>query len=366
MTAQEKPAQMTSAHTASAKGKPPASDARAPQIISSNGTASVHLTLAVCDYEHVREITQGLVRADGITLTPLIFPSIEEITFRFTKSLEWDVSELSFGKYISLTSQGDAPMIAIPVFPSRVHRHSAIYVRADRGIKTAKDLEGRAIGIPEWAQTAGIYVRGMLAEDHGVDLAKIEWLQAGVNEPGRAEKVELKLPTGIRYKARPDTSLTAMLASGEVDAIMSARAPEAFAPGGTVVRLFPNYRAEEERFYKKTGIFPIMHLMTMRRAAYEQHPWIAMNLFKMFDEAKRRCLARLRDFTCARIPLPWAAAIADEIVANYGPDPYPYGIEASRPTLEAFCRYAHDQGVTHRRMSIDDLFPREVRAMARV
>src|SRR6478672_12511829 len=207
----------------STKTKPPASDARVPQIVSSNGTASVHLTLAVCDYEHVREITQGLVRADGITLTPLIFPSIEEITFRFTKSLEWDVSELSFGKYISLTSQGDAPMIAIPVFPSRVHRHSAIYVRADRGIKTATDLEGRAVGIPEWAQTAGIYVRGLLAEDHGVDLAKIEWLQAGVNEPGRAEKVELKLPAGIRYKARPDTSLSAMLTNGEVDAIISAR-----------------------------------------------------------------------------------------------------------------------------------------------
>ena len=348
------------------KTQPPASDARAPQIVSSNGTASVHLTLAVCDYEHVREITQGLVRADGITLTPLIFPSIEEITFRFTKSLEWDVSELSFGKYISLTSQGDAPMIAIPVFPSRVHRHSAIYVRADRGIKTAKDLEGRAVGIPEWAQTAGIYVRGMLAEDHGVDLAKIEWLQAGVNEPGRAEKVELELPAGIRYKARPDTSLSAMLASGEVDAVISARAPEAFAPGGAVVRLFKDYRAEEERFFKKTGIFPIMHIITIRRAAFEQHPWIAMNLFKMFEEAKRRCFNRLRDFTCARIPLPWAAAIADEIAEDYGPDPYPYGIEESRPTIEAFCRYAHDQGVTHRRMTVEDLFPGEVRGVARV
>jgi 4,5-dihydroxyphthalate decarboxylase len=339
---------------------------RGPQIVTTNGTASVHLTLAVCDYEHVREIAQGLVRADGITLTPLIFPSIEEITFRFTRSLEWDVSELSFGKYISLTSQGSAPMVAIPVFPSRVHRHSAIYVRSDRGIRTAKDLEGRSVGIPEWAQTAGIYVRGMLAEDQGVDLAKIRWLQAGVNEPGRAEKVELKLPSGIQYHARPETSLSAMLASGEVDAVISARPPEAFAPGGPLVRLYPNYRAEEERFFKKTGIFPIMHLMTMRRAAFDQHPWIAMNLYKMFDEAKRRCFNRLTDFTCARIPLPWAAAIAAEIAAAYGPDPYPYGIEASRPTLEAFCRYAHDQGVTHRRMTVDDLFPREVRGMARV
>ena len=181
------------------------SASRDPHVIVSNGTASVHLTLAVCDYEHVREITQGIVRADGIALTPLIFPSIEEITFRFTRSPEWDVSELSFGKYISLTSQGNAPMIAIPVFPSRVHRHSAIYVRSDRGIKTAKDLEGRAVGIPEWAQTAGIYVRGMLAEEEGVDLAKIKWLQAGVDEPGRAEKVELKLPSGIRYQEQYET-----------------------------------------------------------------------------------------------------------------------------------------------------------------
>ena len=361
MTAQNIPAQ------AQDTTRRPAPELRSPQIVGSGGTASLHLTLAVCDYEHVREIAQGLVRADGITLTPLIFPSIEEITFRFTRGLEWDVSELSFGKYISLTSQGAAPMVAIPVFPSRVHRHSAIYVRADRGIRRPKDLEGRAVGIPEWAQTAGVYVRGFLAEEEGVDLAKIRWLQAGVNEPGRAEKVELKLPAGIQYQARPETSLSAMLASGEVDAVISARAPEAFAPGGgAVVRLYPNYRAEEERFFKKTGIFPIMHLMTMRRAVFEQHPWIAMNLYKMFDEAKRRCFERLRDFTCARIPLPWAAAIADEIAANYGPDPYPYGIEESRPTIEAFCRYANDQGVTHRRMTVDDLFPREVRAMARV
>jgi 4,5-dihydroxyphthalate decarboxylase len=340
---------------------------RQPQtIVGANGTASVHLTLAVCDYEHVREITQGIVRADGITLTPLIFPSIEEITFRFTKSLEWDVSELSFGKYISLTSQGTAPMVAIPVFPSRVHRHSAIYVRSDRDIRSAKDLEDRAIGIPEWAQTAGIYVRGILAEEYGVDLAKIRWLQAGVNEPGRAEKVELKLPAGMRYQARPDTSLSAMLASGEVDAVISARAPKCFVPGGEVTRLFPDYRTEEERFFKKTGIFPVMHLITLRRTVFEQHPWVAMNLYKMFDEAKRRCFNRLRDFTCARIPLPWAAATADEIAARFGPDPYPYGIEESRSTLEAFCRYTHDQGVTHRRMKIEELFPREVQALARV
>ncbi len=151
-----------------------------------------------------------------------------------------------------------------------------------------------------------------------------------------------------------------------MDAVISARAPKAFVPGGNVVRLFPDYRAEEQRFFKKTGIFPVMHLITIRRAVFEQHPWVAMNLFKMFDTAKRRCFERMRDITCARIPLPWAAAIVEEIAEDFGPDPYPYGIEESQRTLEAFCRYANEQGVTHRRMTVDDLFPREVRAMARV
>ena len=341
--------------------------ARSPQILGHHGTASVHLTLAVCDYDHTRDVTSGAVRADGITLTPLVFDTIEEITFRFLKNLEWDVSELSFGKYIALTSQGAAPMVAIPVFPSRVHRHSAIYVRADRGIKTARDLNKRTIGIPEWAQTAGVYVRGFLAEEYGVDLSSIQWLQAGVNQPGRDEKVALSLPGGLRYAARPEASLSSMLASGEIDAAITARAPDAFIKGdGKVVRLFPDYRTEEERFFKKTGIFPIMHLITLRRAAFEQHPWIAMNLYKAFDESKRRCLTRLRDFTIAGTALPWIAAIADEIVKAQGEDPFPYGIEASCPTLEAFCRYCHSQGVTAKRMTPEDLFPKEVQATAKV
>jgi 4,5-dihydroxyphthalate decarboxylase len=255
-------------------------------------------------------------------------------------------------------------MVAIPVFPSRVHRHSAIYVRRDRGITTPKDLEGRKVGIPEWAQTAGIYVRGFLAEEYGVDLTRIDWQQAGVDQPGRAEKVTLTLPPGMRYQPRPDQSLSGMLASGEVDAVISARMPH-FDPA-QVTRLFPNYRAEEERLFAKTKVFPIMHLVTLRRSVFEQHPWIAMNLFKAFDEAKRRCQELIADFTCARIPLPWAAAINDEIRTAYGPDPYPYGIDSSRTTIEAFCRYAHDQGVTARRLTPEDLFPAEVRASAKV
>jgi 4,5-dihydroxyphthalate decarboxylase len=298
---------------------------------------NIALTLAINPYDHVRDLLSGEVRAPGIDLVPLELP-IEEIFYRFTKFREWQASEMSFGKVISLMSEDRPEIICVPVFLSRVFRHSAIYLPENSPIRKPKDLEGKRVGIPEWAQTAGIYVRGFLAEGYGVDLSKVHWLQAGVDQPGRAEKVELKLPAGIRYEGRPQTSLSAMLASGEIDAVVSARAPESFsAPDGKVVRLFPHYRAEEERFFKQTGIFPIMHVMTIRRAVFEQHPWVAMNLYKMFDEAKRRCLARLRDFTCARIPLPWAAAMADEIAQAYGPDPYPYGVEPNRTTIEAFC-----------------------------
>jgi 4,5-dihydroxyphthalate decarboxylase len=274
---------------------------------------------------------------------------------------------MSFAKFIALTAAGNAPMIGLPVFPSRVFRHSAIYVRADRDIRAAKDLEGKTVGIPEWAQTAGIFQRGILAEHYGVDVGAIRWVQAGVNEPGRVEKVELKLPAGIRYENRPDKSISAMLASGEIDAAMSARVPDCFLAGDrNVARLYPDFRAEEARFFAKSGVFPIMHLIAVRRAVFERHPWVAMNLYKAFEEAKRRSVARVRDLTVSRMPLPWCPTLAEEFDATFGPDPFPYGIEKNRVTLEAFCRYAHDQGITARKLAPEDLFPAEVRASFRV
>ena len=339
---------------------------REPEIIESGGTARLHLTLAITDYDHVRDLVHGAVQADGIVLTAFVLP-VEEIFFRFIKNQEWDISEMSFAKFIGLLSQSGSPFVGIPVFPSRVFRHSAFYVRTDRGIKTAKDLEGRAVGIPEWAQTAGIYARGFLAETAGVDLAKIRWVQAGMNEPGRSEKVELKLPKGIRYEARADTSVSAMLLSGEIDAAISARVPDAFQQGGgKIVRLYPDYHGEEARYFQATGIFPIMHVIAIRGAVFERYPWAAMNLYKAFDEAKRRSLERMQDLTASRIPVPWAAALAEQWGKGFGADPFPYGLEPNRRTLEAFCRFAHDQGVTHRRLTTDDLFPPELRASTRV
>src|SRR5882672_2986730 len=300
---------------------------RAPEIIESGGTARLHLTLATADYDHVRDVVNGAVRPEGILLTAFVLP-VEEIFFRFIKNREWDISEMSFGKFIGFASQGNSPFIGIPVFPSRVFRHSAFYVRADRGIASPKDLEGKSVGIPEWAQTAGIYARGFLAETVGVDLRKIKWVQAGMNEAGREEKVEFKLPAGIQYEQRRDTSISAMLLSGEIDAAISARVPDAFnRGGGKIVRLYPDYRAEEKRYYDATGIFPIMHVIAMRRAVFERYPWVAMNMFKAFEQAKERSLERIQDLTASRIPVPWASAIAGEWSQGFGADPFPYGLE---------------------------------------
>src|SRR5262245_36935340 len=203
-------------------------DRRDVDLVYDGATARLHLTMAVADYDHIRDLVHGVVKADGIALTGLVL-EVEEIFHRFIKHLEWDVSEISFAKYTAMTAQGGAPMVAIPVFPSRVFRHSSIYIRTDRGIGTPKDLENRTVGVPEWAQTAGIYARGLLAEYYGVDLTKIRWIQAAVNQPGRAEKVELNLPGGIRYEARPDASLSELLAKGEIDAAITARVPTVFA-----------------------------------------------------------------------------------------------------------------------------------------
>jgi 4,5-dihydroxyphthalate decarboxylase len=339
---------------------------RAVNVIDSGGRALLHLTMATTDYDHVRDLTNGVVRADGIALTGLTL-GVEEIFFRFIKNREWDVSEMSFGKFIGYASQGNSPFIGLPVFPSRVFRQSAFYVRADRGIKSPKDLEGKRVGIPEWGQTAGIFARGYLTEAAGIDLAKIAWVQAGTNEPGRDEKVAFTLPPGVKYEQRRDSSITAMLLSGEIDAAIAAHEPDAVRLGqGKIVRLFPDFRREEARYYAETGIFPIMHVIAIRRAVFERYPWVARNLVKAFEEAKQRSLERLRDLTAPRIPVPWSSSVLADCGEAFGDDPFPYGLERNRTTLEAFCRFAHAQGLTAQRMTVDDLFPPEVRAESKV
>jgi 4,5-dihydroxyphthalate decarboxylase len=319
---------------------------------------NISLSLALTSYDHVRDVLSGEVRAQGIALVPLELP-IEEIFYRFTRFREWQVSEMSFGKVVALLSEERPDIIALPVFVSRVFRHSAIYLPEGSPIRTPKDLEGRRIGLPEWSQTATIYVRGMLAHEYGVDLASIQWVQAGVREPGRIEKVELRLPAGLKIRREADKTLVGMLAAGELDAVISAR--EIAAP-----RLFRDYRTVEAEYWKKTRIFPIMHVLVLKRDVYEAHRWIAMNLFKAFDEARRRSVARVREFGISHLPVPWLANHVQQWRELAGDDFWPYGVEANRPTLEALFQYAYEQGVAKKRLRVEDVFAPETREQFRI
>lgn len=324
------------------------------------------LTFAASEYDHFHDLVSGEVAAEGIELNYMRL-TIEEIFFRFTRFREWDVSEMSMGKYISLKSQGDGSLAAIPVFPSRVFRQSSLYVRADSPLKGAEELAGKRIGIPEWAQTASIYTRGWLAHQVGVPLTEIEWIQAGVNQPGRVEKVELRLPAGIRYRPEPQRSLNDMLLAGDIDVAMSAHPPEAAEDGsGRIVRLYPNYREIEEAYFRETGIFPIMHVIALKGDTFEANRWIAMNLLKAFEEAKRNALQRAQEITATRYPFAWCFDAAADARTLFGEDFFPYGIEPNRKTLEAFLQYGFEQGVCHKKIVPEDLFPPEVQAEFKV
>ncbi|MGH9087065.1 MAG: 4,5-dihydroxyphthalate decarboxylase [Acidimicrobiales bacterium] len=317
------------------------------------------LTLAMTGYDHVLDLETGAVDVEGVDLTVLRLP-VEEIFFRFLRYREWHVSELSMAKYTALRAAGDTSLVAIPVFPSRVCRHSSIYVRPD-GPSSPKELAGGRIGVPEWAQTASVYTRALLQHEWGIALEDIRWFQAGVNTPGRAEKVALHLPEGISLTPVPDRCLEDMLRAGDLDAVLSAHPPDGFGRGeGGIVRLFPDYRPVEQEYVARTGILPIMHITVIRSDVHESAPWVAANLLTAFEEAKRRSLQRLSEMTVSRVPLPWVPEMVADMRRLLGPDPWPYGVEPNRPTLEAFTRWAHEQGVAARRLEPEELFVPQV------
>ncbi len=320
----------------------------------------LRLTLATDDYDHVRDLASGLVSAQGIEITHLCL-SVEEIFYRFTAYGEWQVSEYSFAKYVSRRGQGDHSITAIPVFPSRVFRLSSFYVRDDDSVTGLQDLGGRRVGVPEWSVTAGVYARGYLEHEAGVPLTEIEWVQAGMNEPGREEKASLALPDGLRYSQVGDRSLSEMLLAGDIDAMIVPRPPAHFAAGRPGMRrLLADYRGAEEAHFRNCGIFPIMHTIAIRSSVLESHPWVAVNLMKAFEEAKRRSLARALDATMSHFPVPWGFDDASRAQTLFGADIWPYGIEPNRPTLEAFLQYAHEQGLTPQPLAVEDLFPQSV------
>jgi 4,5-dihydroxyphthalate decarboxylase len=320
-------------------------------------TEKVLLSVAIGDHDHTRDVTSGAVPVQGASLIVQNLPP-EEVHYRFTLHRDWDLSEMSMGKYISLRSQNDTSISAIPVFPSRVFRHSMIYVRDDGKITRPEQLRGKRIGVPEWAQTATIYSRGYLVHEADVPLTSVEWIQAGVNEAGRVEKVKLDLPKGVQYRPEPKKSLNEMLLAGEIDVALSARPPAGYGKG--IVRLFEEHEAVEEAYFRKTGIFPIMHVIVIRTELLERHPWLAMNLYKAFDEAKRRSVERMADITASHAPMAWLGPYVDRMHKLFGDDIWPYGVEKNRTTLEAFLQFGYEQGVCHRKLAPEELFPKQV------
>ncbi|MCC6887868.1 MAG: 4,5-dihydroxyphthalate decarboxylase [Hyphomicrobiales bacterium] len=328
--------------------------------------SKVPLTIAVSHYDHVADVLSGRVPVQGIDLNVLDLP-LHDIFYRFVQYKEFDVAEISMAKYVSMISQGDDALIALPIFPSRVLRHSAIYVRSDGPVKTPTDLNGRRIGVPEWAQTAGVYARGLLVDEFKIDIASIDWVQAGQDQPGRHEKVPLKLPPGVSVRSVPDKSLADMLIDGELDAILAAQPPVRYLDGHpNIARMFPDWLSAEQQYAERTKILPIMHTVAMRKEIIERHPWTAVNIFNAFEEAKRRSVERVLYAGMTYVPILWGFEHANRTKKLFGSEYWPYGVEANRPTLQTFLRYAYDQGVCHRLLEVEELFPPGVLGSYRV
>jgi len=270
---------------------------------------------------------------------------------------EFEASELSLSSYV-LSLLNDAPFIAIPVFPSRMFRHSGIYVNSSAGIDSPADLVGKIVGVPEYQMTAGVWIRGILAEYYGVPIGSVHYRTGGLEQVGRVEKLDLDLPGALDVRPCPrDRTLSDLLVSGEIDALYSARTPRPFAEGRPEVRrLFQEPRVVEEAYFRETGIFPIMHTVVLRRDVYERTPWLARSLVKAFGVAKTLALYGLEEANALRISLPWLADDVERVRNVLGSDYWPYGVEPNRHTLETFLRYSHEQGLAKRLLSVEELF----------
>jgi 4,5-dihydroxyphthalate decarboxylase len=326
----------------------------------------VKLSIATTDYDHFRDFRTGAVQAEGIAHTWSMLGH-HEVFARFTFNREWDVAELSFAKFMAQVTREDSDIIGLPVVCSRLFRFSSFYVNKHAGIRTPADLKGKRIGSPEWAHTAAVYMRGWLGDAHGVKLPDIHWVQAGANEAGRIEKVELNLPPGVTIERIADKSLSELLARGEIDCAVIARPPDCFRDDHPdVARLFPDYWAMEEDYYATTKVWPIMHIIAVQRRVLDADPWIARNLYNAFLESKRRSVERLCDPAVSRYPVAWLPTYARKMRDMFGSDLFPYGIDENRPTWEIFARYTFEQGIAHRLAKPEEIFPQGVMTLVRV
>ncbi|WP_347827375.1 ABC transporter substrate-binding protein [uncultured Planktomarina sp.] len=318
------------------------------------------LTIATTDYDHFRDIRTGAVAAEGIDINWFLLGH-HECFARMTANREFDMSEMSFAKFSAQVTRKDSDLIGLPVICSRLFRFSSFYVNKNSGIKRIEDLYGKTVGSPEWAHSAAVWMRGWMQNDVGMDMTKIKWVQAGANAPGREEKVELNLPNGIEIARIKDRSLSQMLASGELDCAIIARPPTCFLENHPdIVRLFPNFLELEEEQYAETGVWPIMHIIAMKKSVHDAHPWVARNMFNAFEESKRRSLERLLDPAVSRYPLAWLSSYGRKMQDVFGKDPFPFGVEPNRKTWEMMGLYTFQQGIAHHQFEPEEIFPASV------
>jgi 4,5-dihydroxyphthalate decarboxylase len=316
----------------------------------------LNLSVAMGDYDRTRALLDGTVQIDGVdpvymTLSP------EEIFFRAFRNGEFDISELSLSSYLVKASKGESPYVAVPVFLSRAFRHTSIYVRKDR-IKRPEDLKGCRIGVPEYQLTANVWARSILQDDFGVRPEDVTWVRGGIDEPGRPEKIKLQLPADVRMENAPEgDTISAMLDRGDIDGFIAPRPPSgAAATNPNVGWLFSDPTAVAKDYYQRTGVFPIMHVVGIKKEVVAKHPWLAGAVLKAFEQSKKAALEKLADTSATKVTLPFVEEQLKAARDLMGPDYWSYGVDANRKTLETFVRHHHSQGLSARLMSVDELF----------
>ena len=317
----------------------------------------LYLTVACGDYDRTHALQTGAVEAEGIRLNYVPLEA-EEIFWRMGHHQEFDASEMSLSNHVTAVSRGNSPFVAIPVFPSRFFRHSCVFINTSSGIKNPGDFKGKRIGAPEYSITAAVWIRGFLNDDYGVRAQDAHWFVGGQEDPGRRERVKLTLPPEIKLDAIPDDkTLNGMLESGEIDALISARSPSCFVKGSPQVkRLFPNYKDVEIDYYKRTKIFPIMHVLVIRKDTYDKNPWVARSLYKAFCEAKDHAIKNMHISNTLACTLPWLSWEREQMKEIFGSDWWPYGIEANRHVLEHLIRYMGEQGLLAKTLKVEEVF----------
>lgn len=316
------------------------------------------LTLACGAYDRTDALRTGIVQPEGIELVYVPIQSPPELFARMVHKRSFDAAEMSASLYLQLRAAGGLPFVALPVFPSRMFRHGYVFTHADAGIDRPADLGGKRIGVQEYHQTAGVWIRGILARDYEVDFSAVRWFEGGVNAPRHQDPTVDRRPEGpldITFVGT-DVCLDDLLAQGDIDAYLGARRPASFGRVPAVRRLFADPRAEERAWYRRTGIFPMMHTLVVREDLLERHPWIAESLFKAFQQAKRHCLDEMRFSGTSRYLLPWLHADIEEIDEVFGGDPYPYGLEPNRTALEALLGFLVSQRLLPAAPPLEDLF----------